>query len=498
VVVSLSLGETLLVTYFSRFPLIAETLAPGHASLTRWAFYFETLAVSFAVFFGGLLTGLVVVLTVPRALNFAMTTGRVYPLYGLHYWAQRTISRLTNARVYMNIFGDSSYIVHYLRALGWDLSGVEQTGSNFGVEQKHESPYLSAVASGTMVSDGLSMMNTNVSSTSFSMARVSISTNSFFGNDIVYPAGAKMGNNCLLGTKTMVPVDGPIRENVGLLGSPCFEIPRAVQRDSRFDHLKNGEEFHRRLAAKNRHNIVTMGLYLLAQWSRFYVTTLAGLVALAFYDRVGALVVPVATILILLISTAYSVLLERAAGGFRTLNPQFCSIYDAYFWWHERFWKMFAPNSFSGTPLRTVVWRLLGVRIGTKVFDDGCAIVEKTLVTIGDDCTLNAGTVIQCHSLEDGTFKSDHTTIGSGCTLGIGSFVHYGVTIGDGAVLAPDSFLMKGEEIPPHEWWGGNPARQIPAAVPTNPASTRRHQPPSTNDQNKPDVNANQAPYQRP
>jgi acetyltransferase-like isoleucine patch superfamily enzyme len=32
------------------------------------------------------------------------------------------------------------------------------------------------------------------------------------------------------------------------------------------------------------------------------------------------------------------------------------------------------------------------------------------------------------------------------------------VTIGDGAVLAPDSFLMKGEEIPPHERWGGNPA----------------------------------------
>ncbi|MCW2756141.1 MAG: peptide synthetase, partial [Marmoricola sp.] len=425
VLLSLSLGESLMVTYFSRVPLVAEILEPGQASLTRWTFYLDTLAVSFALFFGGLLVGLVVVLTVPRALNLALTTGKAYPLYGFHYWAQRTIARITNARVYMSVFGDSSYIVHYLRALGWGLSGVEQTGSNFGVEQKHESPYLSAVAPGTMVSDGLSMMNTNVSSTSFSMARVSISTNSFFGNDIVYPAGARMGNNCLLGTKTMVPIDGPIRENVGLLGSPCFEIPRSVQRDSRFDHLKNGEEFRRRLAAKNRHNIVTMGLYLLAQWSRFYVTTLAGLVALAFYDRLGALVVPVATILILLISTAYSVLLERAAGGFRALNPQFCSIYDAYFWWHERFWKMFAPNSFSGTPLRTVFWRLLGVRIGSRVFDDGCAIVEKTLVTIGDDCTLNAGTVIQCHSLEDGTFKSDHTTIGSGCTLVIGSFVHY-------------------------------------------------------------------------
>ena len=29
----------------------------------------------------------------------------------------------------------------------------------------------------------------------------------------------------------MIPIDGPVRENVGLLGSPAFEIPRMVNRD---------------------------------------------------------------------------------------------------------------------------------------------------------------------------------------------------------------------------------------------------------------------------
>jgi non-ribosomal peptide synthetase-like protein len=94
------------------------------------------------------------------------------------------------------------------------------------------------------------------------------------------------------------------------------------------------------------------------------------------------------------------------------------------------------------------------------VFDDGCAIVEKTLVDIGDDSTLNARSIIQPHSQEDGTFKSDRIEIGSGCTLGIGSLVHYGVTMADGGVLAPDSFLMKGQEVPPHTRWGGNPAQE--------------------------------------
>ena len=117
---------------------------------------------------------------------------------------------------------------------------------------------------------------------------------------------------------------------------------------------------------------------------------------------------------------------------------------------------------FNGTPFKSAICRLLGVRLGRRLFDDGSGMAEKNLVTIGDDVTLNAGSFVQCHSQEDYAFKSDRITIGSGCTVGVGAMILYGVTMGDGAVLAPDSFLMKGEEIPPHERWGGNPAREMP------------------------------------
>jgi acetyltransferase-like isoleucine patch superfamily enzyme len=82
------------------------------------------------------------------------------------------------------------------------------------------------------------------------------------------------------------------------------------------------------------------------------------------------------------------------------------------------------------------------------VFDDGCVIPEKSLVRIGDDAVLNAGSVIQCHSLEDGYFQSGYTSIGIAATVGIKSFVHYGVTIGDGAVLDADAFLLKVKRSP--------------------------------------------------
>jgi non-ribosomal peptide synthetase-like protein len=160
-------------------------------------------------------------------------------------------------------------------------------------------------------------------------------------------------------------------------------------------------------------------------------------------------------------TVGFHVLVERAVTSFRALSPQFCSIYHPYFWWHERFWKMSAGTylaMFNGTPMKNLLWRALGVRIGHKVFDDGCAIPEKSLTSIGDEAVLNAGSTIQAHSLEDGLFKSDRITIGPSVTLGPRAFAHYGVTVHDGAVIEADSFLMKGEEVGRFERWRGNPA----------------------------------------
>ncbi|MCF3128982.1 Pls/PosA family non-ribosomal peptide synthetase [Streptomyces olivochromogenes] len=437
--------------------------------VTSPAFYADALATSLVVLVGSLLAGLLVVGTVPRVLNRAIEPGKDYPLYGFHYGIQRAITLLTNRKFLATLFGDSSGVVHYLRYLGYDLSRVEQTGSNFGTEFQHDNPYLSSVGTGTMIADGLSLMNADFSSTSFRVSRTSIGPRNFLGNRIAYPAQGKTGDNCLLATKVLVPIDGPVREGVGLLGSPSFEIPRTVMRDNRFNHLETGDELRRRLAAKNRHNAVTAGLYLLARFIHLFVITLVAMGAAGLYPSLGALAIAVASVLTLGFTVVHFALIERASTGFKAQQPLYCSIYEPSFWRHERFWKLASVDyiqAFDGTPFKNMVWRLLGARIGKRVFDDGCFLPERTLVTIGDDSTLNAGTVVQCHSQEDGAFKSDRSVVGSGCTLGVGAFVHYGVRIGDGAVLAPDSFLMKGEETSPHAQWAGNPARELPGAEP--------------------------------
>ena len=48
------------------------------------------------------------------------------------------------------------------------------------------------------------------------------------------------------------------------------------------------------------------------------------------------------------------------------------------------------------------------------------------------------------------------------CTLGVGAFVDYGVAMGDSAVAAADSFLMKGGTyLCLDTRWAGNPAREV-------------------------------------
>ncbi|HEX5120389.1 MAG TPA: Pls/PosA family non-ribosomal peptide synthetase [Pseudonocardiaceae bacterium] len=446
-------------------PKVVMPLPEQRQAITEWWFYRDALIVSAVLFFGVSLLGLLALYVVPRLCRVLLRPDKAYRLYGFHYSVHRAIRLMTNVRYFNTVFGDSSAIVHYLRWAGYDLSTAEQTGSNFGTQVKHESPYLSRVGAGTMVADGLSIINADFSATSFRLSRATVGAHSFLGNHIAYPAEARVGENCLLATKVLVPIDGEMREGIGLLGSPSFEIPRTVERDTELADLHTRAERRRGLRAKNRHNLVTVVMYLLARWLFFFGILLVGWITEVFYDQWSSLVLAAASVAIVAFSIGYFVLFERLVTWFLPLRPLSVSIYDRKFWRHERFWKAAAATAhlqlLNGTPFKTIAWRMLGVRLGKRLFDDGASMPEKTLVTIGDDVTLNAGAIVQCHSQEDGAFKSDRITMGDRCTVGVGAWVHYGVTMGSGAVLAADSFLMKGEDMPDNAWWGGNPAREM-------------------------------------
>jgi non-ribosomal peptide synthetase-like protein len=422
------------------------------------------LLCSFMLFSFALLFGLLLMALLPRALNKLINREKTYVLYGVHYYIFQLIKGISNSRFFNILFGDSSYILSYLNLIGCKASKAEQTGSNLGLTQKHDYPLLCAIGAGTMISDGLSMINAEISSSSFRLSPVCIHDHNFFGNNVHYPYNGKIGTNCLIATKAMVPIDGPERENIGILGSPSFEIPRSVYRDKQFNQYKKPSVRNNRIHKKNLANLYTISTFLLTRFGLLFLTFLIHYLVTILFGYYGNVSIVIYLIGFPILTIAYLVFIERLSFGFRRLEPTICSIYDDDYWKVEHYWKMSDASLmllFTGTPMKNLISKLLGVTIGKRVFDDGAHVSEKTLTTIGDYCTLNEASTFQAHSLEDGVFKADQIKIGAGCTIGPNAFIHYGVVMGDNVTLDPDSFLMKGESPKSDCAWQGNPAREV-------------------------------------
>ena len=172
-----------------------------------------------------------------------------------------------------------------------------------------------------------------------------------------------------------------------------------------------------------------------------------------------------ANVVILLFTVVYFVLVERAATRIPGAPAAVLLDLRAALLAARTLLEAAAATSyiqvFNGTPFKNAIWRLLGVRLGRRVFDDGCGMPERTLVTIGDDGTLNAGSVIQCHSQEDGTFKSDRITIGAGCTARDRRLGPLRRDDGRRRGARPRLLPHEGRGRPAHASWGGNPAREL-------------------------------------
>lgn len=127
---------------------------------------------------------------------------------------------------------------------------------------------------------------------------------------------------------------------------------------------------------------------------------------------------------------------------------------------------------------------------GSIVIEDGVELADYTIlqvnsrVVIGKDSYLGPFTVIRdtnhtFHGTDNHWRYTPHETkpitIGHNCFIGGSTYILPGVTIGDGAVVAPGSILNK--DIGPLELWAGAPAIRVAHRTdPTVRTSLSRHQ----------------------
>ena len=111
----------------------------------------------------------------------------------------------------------------------------------------------------------------------------------------------------------------------------------------------------------------------------------------------------------------------------------------------------------SGTP--SLVWwlRALGARIGHGVWCESYWLPEADLVHLGDSSTVNRGCVVQTHLFHDRVMALDTVVLEAGATLGPNSVILPAAGIGESGTVGAGSLVMRGEVVPPHSWWMGNP-----------------------------------------
>lgn len=118
---------------------------------------------------------------------------------------------------------------------------------------------------------------------------------------------------------------------------------------------------------------------------------------------------------------------------------------------------------------------ILRTHLGGKiVLDDRCGLsfyclIESTrFIKVGRFTGIAEFTVIRdTNHLVFGTAEhwrltphiAEPIVIGDCCMITSQCYIGPGVAVGDGAVIAPHSVVMK--DVPPFEVWGGNPARRI-------------------------------------
>ncbi|HEV3257006.1 MAG TPA: amino acid adenylation domain-containing protein, partial [Gemmataceae bacterium] len=152
-------------------------------------------------------------------------------------------------------------------------------------------------------------------------------------------------------------------------------------------------------------------------------------------------------------------------------------------WGYFRYWLvklLVAPlqgiaASFVGTPLAPFFYRLLGARIGKRVYL-GAPLQDPDLVTIEDGASISPAATFGTHSIEGGVLQLRRVHVGKDAFVGDQSNIGGGAHLGDGAKLHPLSNLIEGTVAPPGTEWRGSPA------VPIEPGTTelsrllRRHE----------------------
>jgi len=289
-----------------------------------------------------------------------------------------------------------------------------------------------------------------------------IGRRTFVGNNALMPVGASLGPHSLLGVLSTPPADGAAEgEGMDWLGSPAFRLPSRQKvggfRDDELFRPSRGT-YARRLFVDGI-RIVAPGIITTSGLIGF----LAAAYGIYLWLGIPALVLslPILSFCVAMLEYLAVVLMKLLFMG--RFRPVVKPLWSPYVWLNEAVNGSYetvavgALSSLLGTPFIGPLLRLLGCKVGRRVFLASILFSEFDLIEIGDHAAINLGAVLQTHLFEDRIMKSSFVRVEDECAIGNHAVVLYDTLLQQGSKVAPLSLVMKGEVLPPFSSWSGIP-----------------------------------------
>ena len=292
-----------------------------------------------------------------------------------------------------------------------------------------------------------------------------IGRRTFIGNSGLLPAGADVGDEVLIGVLSKPPEVGAMQTGSTWFGSPAIRLPHR-QSFAVFDEGARFRPSRRLIATRLAIEYVRITLSLTVFIALFSaLVSIVGDISDAPHAALWiALAFPFLYIWFAVAAGAFVVALKWLVAG--RYEPVTKPLWSPFVWRTElvtsTYENLVVPlllEPLRGTPWINIYLRLMGCRIGRRVFTDTTDITEYDLVSVGDDAALNENAGLQTHLFEDRVMKVAGVRIGARATVGSLAIVLYDAVIEDDAQLGDLSVLMKGETLPANTAWEGSPAR---------------------------------------
>ncbi|EGD55030.1 Pls/PosA family non-ribosomal peptide synthetase [Gordonia neofelifaecis] len=446
----------------SGIPLVA--LAVGLIVIGSWALPADSmgsavlrgLAMAPVAAVAAMATFALLVLVAVRLLAVGMKAG-VYPVrsrIGWQVWATERL--MDSARTYLFPMYASLLTPWWFRALG------ARIGKGTEISTALVIPKFTTVGDDSFLADDTLMASYELGGGWMRIGEAKVGKRAFLGNSGMVAPSRKLPKNSLVAVLSSAPVKS--KSGSSWLGSPPVRLRRTASASddsrtfappTRLRVARGVVETLRIIAVMVSFGIgigVLFAMQTLAvEFSVLVATPCSGLILLAAGVVAGAVA-----------AVAKWIVVGRIRASEHPLWSSFVwrnELSDAFV---ETVAAPWFANAAAGTPVLNLWLRALGATIGRGVWCESYWLPEADLVTLGDGATVQRGCVVQTHLFHDRVMAIDEVTLAEGATLGPHCVALPASGVAKSATVGPASLVMRGDVVPAHTRWQGNPIAPWP------------------------------------